>query len=88
MNFATSELHDPGPNSAGSPIRLTAYMNSVSTQVGTPMTATGIQPPTDIYPEGTLTFSSGGQPFNLVEIDLPTTGASGFIIDNVSVTTA
>jgi len=90
LNFATSELHDPGPNSQGSTIRVAAYMNSLSAAVGTPLTSRGVQPPTDIYPEGTLTFNSGGQLFNLIEIDLPNPaeGATGFIIDNIIVTTA
>ena len=44
----------------------------------------------DTYPEGSLSFNANGQPFNLVEIDLPyiLEGASGFIIDNITVTTA
>ncbi len=54
------------------------------------MTVTGVETPFDAYPEGTLSFSFGGQPFNLVLIDLPfiQNGASGFIIDNITVTTA
>ena len=66
-------------------------MNSLSTPVGTPITVNGIETPFDTYPEGTLTFNSGGQPFNLVEIDLPSVsveGATGFIIDNITVITA
>jgi hypothetical protein len=89
--FKTAELHDPGPGGTGSPIRLTAYMNSVSTTVGSPVTVNGIETPFDTYPEGILTFNSGGQPFNLVEIDLPyisAEGATGFIIDNITVITA
>ncbi len=91
FNFKTAELHDPGPGGTGSPIRLTAYMNSLSTQIGAPVTVNGIETPYDNYPEGTLKFNSNGQPFNLVEIDLPfisAEGASGFIIDNIVVTTA
>jgi hypothetical protein len=89
--FKTAELHDPGPGGTGSPIRLTAYMNSLSTPVGNPITVNGIETPYDNYPEGTLTFNSNGQPFNIVEIDLPyisAGGATGFIIDNIIVTTA
>jgi hypothetical protein len=88
--FKTAELHDPGPGGTGSPIRLTAYMNSLSTPVGTPKTVNGIETPFDNYPEGTLTFNSNGQPFNLVEIDLPyisAEGATGFIIDNIIIVT-
>jgi hypothetical protein len=89
--FKTAELHDPGPGGTGSPIRLAAYMNSLSTSVGTPITVNGIETLYDNYPEGTLTFNANGQPFNMVEIDLPyisAEGATGFIIDNISVTTA
>jgi hypothetical protein len=65
-------------------------MNSISTVVGSPLITNGIETPSDNYPEGTLTFNSGGQPFNMVEIDLPyiAQGASGFVIDNIAVTTA
>jgi len=90
--FKTAELHDPGPGGTGSPIRLTAYMNSaLSTPVGSPIIVNGVETPFDTYPEGTLTFIAGGQHFNLVEIDLPyvsSEGASGFIIDNITVVTA
>jgi hypothetical protein len=88
--FKTAELHDPGPGGTGSPIRLTTYMNSLSTPVGSPITVNGVETPYDNYPEGTLTFNSGGLPFNMVEIDLPyvsAEGATGFIIDNVTVIT-
>ena len=88
--FKTAELRDLGPGGTGSPIRLTAYMNSLSTQVGSPITVNGIETPYDNYPEGTLTFNSNGLPFNMVEIDLPyisAEGATGFIIDNISVIT-
>jgi hypothetical protein len=88
--FKTAELHDPGPGGTGSPIRLTAYVNSLSTPVGSPITVNGIETLFDNYTEGTLTFNSNGQPFNLVEIDLPyisAEGATGFIIDNITITT-
>jgi hypothetical protein len=89
MTFKTAELHDPGPGGTGSPIRLSAYLNSVSNSVGSPVTVNGQETPFDTYPEGTLSFISGGLPFNLVEIDLPfiLNGASGFIIDNVTIVT-
>jgi hypothetical protein len=90
FNFKTAELHDPGPGGTGSPIRLTAYMNSLSTPIGTPKTVNGIETPFDNYPEGTLTFNANGQPFNLVELDLPfisAEGATGFIIDNIIIVT-
>jgi hypothetical protein len=58
--------------------------------VGTPVTTNGVEDTGSTYPEGTLTLNLGGTPFNLVEIDLPipTQGATGFIIDNIIVTTA
>jgi hypothetical protein len=86
--FKTAELHDPGPGGTGSPIRLTAYANSTAAQVGLPVTANGNET-LDVYPEGILGFNSS-QPFNIVKIDLPfiLQGASGFIIDNVNVTTS
>ncbi len=89
--FKTAELHDPGPGGTGSPIRLTAYMNSPSAPVGSPVTANGVETQFDNYPEGTLTFNPNGQSFNMVEIDLPyisAEGATGFIIDNITVITA
>jgi uncharacterized protein (TIGR03437 family) len=44
----------------------------------------------DTMPMGTLTFNSGGKPFNLVEIAIPfqPQGAAVFLIDNVRVTLA
>ena len=66
-------------------------MNSVSNPVGSPLTVNVVETPFDTYPEGTLTFNSGGQPFNMVEIDLPYISAEGatvFIIDNITVITA
>jgi hypothetical protein len=85
--FKTAELHDPGPGGTGSPIRLTAYINSIP--VGLPITTNGVETQFDNYPEGQLTFNLGGGPFNMVEIDLPfiAQGATGFIIDNVTVIT-
>jgi hypothetical protein len=89
LNFKTAELHDPGPGGTGSPIRLTAYANSTVNQVGLPVTVYGNETLFDTYPEGVLAFNST-QPFNIVKIDLPfiAVGASGFIIDNVTVTTS
>jgi hypothetical protein len=89
FTFKTAELHDPGPGGTGSPLRLNSYLNSNPTAVGS-ITVNGQETPFDTYPEGTLTFSSSGQQFNSVKIDLPfiANGASGFIIDNIVVVTA
>ena len=88
MVFKTVEYNDPGVGGTGSTIRLTAYLDSTSNVVGSPTTKNGIETAMDIYPEGILAFNSGGQPFNLVRIDLPPSaqGASGFIIDSIEVT--
>jgi hypothetical protein len=83
LNFKTAELNDPGPGSSGSIIRISAYLDSTTNPVGSPITTRGIES-NDVYPEGTLTLDSAGQPFNQIVMDLPTpTGASGFIIDNI-----
>jgi hypothetical protein len=89
LEFKTAEYNDPGPGGTGSTIRLTAYLNTASNIVGSPTTKNGIETAMDIYPEGTLTFNSGSNPFNFVEIDLPnpSQGATGFIIDNIQITT-
>lgn len=68
-------------------IKVTAYENSTATPVGS-TTAHGTYAG-DTMPMGTLSFDSGGQPFNLVEITIPPApqAASGFLIDNITVTT-
>ncbi len=67
------------------PSRISAYLDSTSNPIGSPITTRGIEN-NDVYPEGTLTLDLTGQSFNQVVIDLPTpTGASGFIIDNIIV---
>ncbi len=86
MYFKTAELRDPNPGSTGSPISLAAYTGS--SLVGSPATAYGNETVYNTYPEGTLAYNSGGQPFTSVVIFLPSTqtqGASGFIIDNITV---
>jgi hypothetical protein len=90
LTFATIEYHDPGPLGTGSTIRLSAYMNAVTTIPIKSAIANGIEDQGSSYPESTITLTSTGQPFNLIEIDLsnPAQGATGFIIDNVIVTTA
>ncbi len=89
LTFKTAELQDPGPGSTGSRIRLSAYLNSASTPVGS-TTVRGQETLFDTYPEGTLSFNMSGQQFNSIKIDLPfsTDGASGFIIDNIVIVTA
>jgi hypothetical protein len=86
LTFATFDDHDPG--GGGTPIKITAYWNStVDPPVGS-ATASGVFT-TDRYPQGILTFSSGGTRFNLVRIEVPfiPQGASQFAVDNIVVTT-
>ena len=88
LTFATSDTTIEVP----SLIQLTAYLNSnAGPVVGSPATARGTYAPgVNTWPMGTLTFDSGGQPFNLVEINLPfaPTGATAFFVDNIQVTTS
>lgn len=88
LTFATVDYHDPNTNGAASNIRLTAYMNSATTSPIGSATTQGTFT-SDAYPEGTLSFSSSGTPFNFIEIDLPflPQGATNFLVDNISVTT-
>lgn len=87
FTFATYESHG-APDQASS-ITLTAYMDSAtSTPVGS-SSAHGVWPSGgDAYPQGTLNYNSGGQPFNLVRIELPYQGrAAYFAIDKIVVMT-
>ena len=87
LTFATSDTTIEVP----SLIQLTAYLNSTAPPaVGTISTRGTYAPGVNTWPMGTLTFDSGGQPFNLVEINLPfaPTGATSFFVDNIRVTTS
>jgi len=44
----------------------------------------------DSFPQGALSFNSGGQPFNLVTIELvpQPRGGSSFFVDNITVKTS
>ena len=80
FTFATADFEVEVPTT----MQLTAYLDSTS--VGS-VTAHGTYAG-DTMPMGTLTFNSGGRPFNAVEIVplLQTRGATAFLIDNVVVT--
>ncbi len=68
-------------------VQLTAYVDSTaSTPVGSAL-AHGTYA-NDTMPMGTLTFTAGGRPFNLVEILIPrqALAAADFFVDNVTVT--
>lgn len=85
LTFATVEYATEPSN-----ITLTAYLNSVSTSPVGSVTARGTYQ-TALYPQGTLSFNSGGQPFNLVRIEIPyqgTEGATNFFVDNIIITAA
>jgi len=87
FTFATLEYHG-GPTTEPTEIKLTAYMNSTEiTPVGT-ATARGAFS-TGLYPQGTLSFTSTEQPFNMVRIEIPYVprGATDFFVDNIIVTT-
>jgi hypothetical protein len=69
-------------------MQLTAYRGATGMQpVGT-ATAHGTYGG-DTMPMGTLSFNSGGQPFDVVELVLPfqPQGATDFLVDNITVTT-
>lgn len=89
FTFATMDYHDPGAGGEPSSVKLTAYLDSTGTSAVGTVTTHGTFS-NDSYPEGTLLFSSGGQLFNLVVIELPflPQGATDFMVDNISVTTA
>jgi uncharacterized protein (TIGR03437 family) len=85
--FATIDSH------IESPIRLTAYMDSVV--VGS-VRMQGVTPAGDPYPQGTLSYDSGGAPFNKVQIEIPVETppiaydirylATDFLVDNIRAT--
>jgi len=90
LTFATVEYHG-GPGIEPSNITLTAYMNSTANNPVGSVIARATWPSGNTFPQGTLSFSSKGQPFNLVRVQLPYGGPEGamdFLIDNVVITLA
>ena len=87
LTFATIEYHGVGEAEL-STVKLTAYVDSTGTTAVGSATARGTLSG-DTFPQGTLSFNSGGQPFKLVVIELviQPRGATGFLVDNVTVTT-
>lgn len=87
FTFATLEYHG-GPSTEPSNITLIAYVNSTDT---IPVGSTAVHGTflSALYPQGTLSFNSGGRPFNLVRIEIPYVpqGATDFFLDNIIVTT-
>jgi len=88
FTFATLEYHG-GPTTEPSNITLTAYMNSTDTTPVGSATARGTFS-SALYPQGTLSFTSGGQPFNLVRIWIPyqprPVSVTDFFVDNIVIT--
>lgn len=87
FTFATIEYHGAA-NDEPTNVTLTAYMDS--TLVGSGI-ARGTWPNGDSYPQGTLTYNSGNQPFNNIKIEIPFQGAGraqDYIIDTIIVQTA
>ena len=86
LNFATADFQQV---EIPSPLQVTAYENSTGTAPIGSATAQGTYA-SDTMPMGTLSFNSGGKPFNLVELGLPPypNGASDFLVDNITVTVA
>lgn len=82
LTFATYE-YQTGPTD----ITLTAYVNSAAnTPVGSASARGTVL--TGLYPQGVLSFDSGGQPFNIVRIEIPFEGSgetANFFVDNVRV---
>ncbi len=83
FTFATADFQQ---NEVPTTLQVAAYMNAKTNPVGA---ATGHGTyGTDTMPMGTLTFTSNGQPFTLVEITIPPAplAAGAFFVDNVVVT--
>jgi len=85
LTFATIEYHGVGEVDQPTAIELTAHMDSTETPAVGSATARGVFPEGYTYPHGTLSFDSGGQPFNVVEIGLlyQQRGVTSFLIDKV-----
>lgn len=86
LTFATPDFEIEVPST----IQLTAYLDSNATPVVGSASEHGTYVAGDTMPMGTLSFNSGGQPFNLAEIVVPpqTGGATAFLVDNITVATA
>ena len=87
LTFATIEYHDPGAGGTPSSLQMTAYRDSSGSPAIGSVSGYGTMIPGDYYPQGTLTFDSGGQPFNLIELAVPfvQNGATDFMLDGIIV---
>jgi hypothetical protein len=84
LTFATADFNQV---EATSLLQLSAFLGTTATPVGTPVTTRGVYG-ADTMPMGTITFSSA-QPFDLVEITIPSgqpQGTTDFLVDNIIVT--
>lgn len=83
LRFATADFQQV---EVPTTIQVTAYMNSTTTPAVGSATAHGTYA-SDTMPMGKLSFTSAGQPFNLVRIAIPPQplGASDFLVDNIGV---
>jgi uncharacterized protein (TIGR03437 family) len=83
LTFATADFQQV---EVPTTLQLTAYVDSTSAPAVGSTTAHGAYG-SDTMPMGTLTFSAGGQSFNLVEIVIPfqPLGAADFFVDNIRV---
>jgi len=89
LTFATIEYHGVGEVEEPSTIKLSAYVNSTgTTPVGTASARGSLL--SNSFPQGMVTFNSGGQPFNLLVIELlpQARGGTAFLVDSITVTAA
>ena len=86
LTFATADFQQV---EVPTTIQLTAYRGATGTQPVGSTTAHG-EYAGDTMPMGTLSFHASGQPFDVVELDIPfqPLGASDFLVDNITVTTS
>jgi hypothetical protein len=85
LTFATADFQQV---EVPTTMQLSAYRDATGTQPVGSATAHGTYGG-DTMPMGTLSFSSGAQPFNVVELVLSfqPQGATDFLVDNITVTT-
>lgn len=87
VTFAIVEQHG-GPGTVPSYINLTAYTDSIGNQIG--WTWAQGETASEQNTQGTLSFNSGNQPFNLVRIGIPPNqppfNPTDFLVDNIAIT--
>ena len=89
LSFATIQYRGASGDEPSN-ITLIAYIDSTATApVGSVIARGTWSSSGDSHPQGTITFNSGTQQFNLVKIELPyesQRGAVDFLVDNITVT--